>query len=186
MVYDKSDKHNTSYDSHNSEIAATPVQSVALENIGDTYSITDTLKFDVSNSSEKFELFRQFFAWSCNRCSKAPLSDNVNNLIYQELHYENTFFTDSDERIYVTLCDSKSYTNEVEKLRRDDSDLVLKIKKKKKMCLRVWGYLQGEYPYLLTDKGLTMKYKNYTIAKEKIPHLKIKREKPMQTVTKDI
>lgn len=51
MVYDISDKHNTSYDSHNSEIAATPVQSVALENIGDTYSIADTLKFDVSNLS---------------------------------------------------------------------------------------------------------------------------------------
>ena len=31
------------------------------------------------------------------------------------------------------------------------------------MRLRVWGYAKGEYLYMLTDGGLTLKYKTYTI-----------------------
>ena len=31
------------------------------------------------------------------------------------------------------------------------------------MRVRVWGYTNGEYLYMLVDDGLTLKYKTYTI-----------------------
>ena len=113
----------------------------------------------------------QFVAWNCNGCSIAPLADYASNPVFQELPDEDTYFLNSDEQIYLDLRHSKGYTNKLEKLRRDESDLLLKIEFKnalqKKMRLRVWGYLQGEYLYLLTNCGLTMNYKTHTIEKEK-------------------
>ena len=35
------------------------------------------------------------------------------------------------------------------------------------MRLRIWGYSQGKYLYLLTQHGLTMKCKTYSISKRK-------------------
>ena len=37
------------------------------------------------------------------------------------------YFTESDERVYLDLRVSESYTVELEKLKEDKSDLVLKI-----------------------------------------------------------
>ena len=36
----------------------------------------------------------------------------------------------------------------------------------KKMRLRVWGYINGKYLYMLLDGRLTLKYKTYTIKSE--------------------
>ena len=64
---------------------------------------------------------------------------------------------------------SKGNTDELEKLTRDDSGLVVVITLKKaavkKMHLRIVGYSQGEYWYAYTKKGYIMSYKNYNIAK---------------------
>ena len=50
---------------------------------------------------------------------------------------------------------------------RNDSKLTVTIKTKstltKKMRLRVWGYMKGEYMYMLSNGSLTLKYKTYTI-----------------------
>ena len=40
----------------------------------------------------------------------------------------------------------------------------------KKMRLRVWGYTNGEYRYMLLDGGVTLKYKTYTIKSEEDEH----------------
>ena len=65
---------------------------------------------------------------------------------------------------------SKRYTNELEKLTRDDGSvtLTIKLKKaaKKKMRLRVIAYSQVEYCYTSTNKGYIMTYKDYSIAKD--------------------
>ena len=65
---------------------------------------------------------------------------------------------------------SKGYTNELEKLTRDDSNVQLTIKLKKaatkKIRLRVTAYSQIEYYYLLSNNGMIMSYKNYSISKE--------------------
>ena len=64
---------------------------------------------------------------------------------------------------------SKSYTDELEKLNRDDSGLAVVINFKeaaaKKLKLRVTGLSQAEYWYLLSNKGYIMLYKNYNISK---------------------
>ena len=35
------------------------------------------------------------------------------------------------------------------------------------MRLKIWGYSQGDYLYSITELGLTMNYKPYSIAKSK-------------------
>ena len=45
--------------------------------------------------------------------------------------------------------------------------MMLKDAANKKMKLRVTGCYQGEYMYILTKNGLILKYKDYTIIKDK-------------------
>ena len=74
-----------------------------------------------------------------------------------------------DDRIYIDIRRSKGNYDELKKITRDDSGLVIYIKLKaaatKKMRLRVVGYSQGEYWYAYTNKGYIMAYQNYDIAK---------------------
>ena len=64
--------------------------------------------------------------WSCNGSSVAPLTDYINNPIYQELIDKDDYFnTKSDERIYLDLRASSGYTSEAEKLERNDSKINL-------------------------------------------------------------
>ena len=159
-MYNKRDKNNTVYHSYNVEVVANTIKSVTLENISQSYSVTNELKFDVSNQTQKYLLYMQFVAWNCISCPIASLTDYTNDPIFQQLPDKDTYFSDSDKRIYLDLWESKGYTNKFEKLRRDDSDLVLTVELKnvlqKKMHLRVWGYSQGEYLYLLSDRSLAM------------------------------
>lgn len=48
--------------------------------------------------------------------------------IYQELQEETEYFTTRDERLYLDLRLSYEYTNEMEKLERNNSETNLKIK----------------------------------------------------------
>ena len=92
-------------------------------------------------------MFKQFVDWSCNGCSVAPLTDYINNPIYQELPTESDYFSSSDERVYLDPKASYGYTKEVEKLERSDSKLNLKTElksaAKKKYRLRIWRYSIG-------------------------------------------
>ena len=79
-----------------------------------------------------------FVAYYCEGCNAAPLTQNRKIEIKQELTKENYYFgDDSDE-------ESSS----------------------KKMRLRVFVYSQAEYWYASTNKGYTMTYKDYSIAKD--------------------
>ena len=64
---------------------------------------------------------------------------------------------------------SKGCTDELEKINRDDSGLAVIVGFKeaaaKKLRLRTTGYSQGEYRYLLSNKGYIMSFKNYNISK---------------------
>ena len=55
----------------------------------------------------------------------------------------------------------------MEKPTRNNSKMVAKLDLQnaltKKMRLRVWGYTDREYLYMLLDSGLTLKYKTYSI-----------------------
>ena len=129
-TFDKSNEHNTIYNCFDVENTATFIKFVDLENISEAYSLTNQMKYDTSNKTQKHMLYKQFPVWNCDNCSIAPITDYINNLIFQELPTEEKYFSKSDERIYINLSDSKGYTNEIEKLSRNDSELVLKIELK--------------------------------------------------------
>ena len=81
IVYDKSEEHTSMYDSYNVELAAKAIKSVKLSNFTEVYSLTNDQKFNVNNLTQKYLLYKQFVAWSCNGSSVAPLSDYTNNSI---------------------------------------------------------------------------------------------------------
>ena len=109
-------------------------------------------------------------AHACNGCNSAPLTQYKNNEIYQEITAEDEFTSnEKDDRIYIDMRRSKGYTDELEKINRDDSGVALNISLKdaaaKKLRLRITGFSQAEYWYLLSNKGYIMSYKNYNISK---------------------
>ena len=66
-------------------------------------------------------MYKQFVAWSCNGSSVAPLTDYMNNKIYQELIKEDDYFdVRSDERLYLDLRASSGYVKEPEKPEQND------------------------------------------------------------------
>ena len=103
--------------------------------------------------------------------SVAPLRDYINNSFYQELIDEDDYFDNrSDERIYLDLRANSGYTSEAEKLERNNSKiklhLLLKSATSKKLRLRAWVHSIGEYLYILSRSGLTLRHRAYTINQE--------------------
>ena len=85
LVYNKSDKHLTLYDSYNVECAAKTMKSLEFVNISGQYSAKNTLKYVTSNDLQKHLLWKQFLVWHTNGCSNAPVTDFINNKVAQEL-----------------------------------------------------------------------------------------------------
>ena len=171
LVFDKSDQHLNIYDSYNAETAATSIKYIKLQNASNTYSEFNTIKFNLEDEEDRFVLYNAFVAWVTKGSSIVPESDYLYNEVRQQLPNRKTYFTDSDEKIYIDIRRSKGYTDEFERVNRDDSDLVVTVDLKnaaaKKMRLYVTGYYQGEYMYMLTKDGLVMNHKEYSIAKIK-------------------
>ena len=90
----------------------------------------------------------QFVAWYCKRSSIVPLLGYVHNPVYQEQPKLNNYFTNADKKIFDLRC-RKGYSNEIEKVNRDDRDLsitiILKAAATKKIRFHVTGYYQDEY-----------------------------------------
>ena len=100
--------------------------------------------------------------------SHIPLTDYLNNLIYEELISEDYYFdVISDKRIYLDLIASSGYVKEAEKLEQNNSKITLHIllkeAAKKKLRLRFWAHSLGEQLYILTKNGLTLRHKTYAI-----------------------
>ena len=169
LVYDRSDQHRSVYDSYNTELANTKIKKVQLENASKTYSSFNTVKLDTSDAHGKYLLYIQFAAWYCKGSSIVPLSDYANNLTFQELPDLNDYFTNSDEKLFINLRRGKGYTDELEKINRDNSDLMITVTLKaattKKMRLRVTGHYQGEYLYSLSKERFIMNYTEYGVNK---------------------
>ena len=64
LVFDKSDKHTTIYNSYNVELASKYIKSVKLSNFIKIYSLTNEEKYDTDNLTQKHLLQKQFVAWS--------------------------------------------------------------------------------------------------------------------------
>ena len=171
LVYDKSDQHLTTYVSYNSETAAISIKYIRLQNASNTYSEFNSIKFDLTDEEDRYVLYNAFLAWTIKGSSIVPEADYLYNKTKQELPNRNTYFTESDEKVYIDIRRSKGYTGEFERVNRDDSDLIVTVNLKqaatKKMRLYVTGYYQGEYMYMLTKDGLIMSHKEYSVAKIK-------------------
>ena len=116
------------------------IQNIKLFNISGAYSVTNTMKIDIRNGTQKHFLWTQYISWHCNGYTNAPDSDYINNPAFQDLLLENTYMSNiSDERMYIDLRDSLGYTNEIVRPGRNDSKLKLtieiKIRLTKKMAL---------------------------------------------------
>ena len=121
LLYDKSDKHLTIYSSYNAECVARIIKKIVLSNISDAYSATNMMKLDLSNDTKKHLLWKQYVAWNCNGYTAAPISDYINNPVFQELLLKSDYFgAKFDEKIYIDLRDSLGYTDEIEKPSRND------------------------------------------------------------------
>ena len=168
LVFDRSDKHLSIY---NFSVAATQIKSIKLQNASNTYSEFNTVKFDLEDEEDRYTLYNAFVAWVTRGSSIVPESDYMYNKIRQELPNRNTYFTDSDERVYIDLRRSKGFTGESERVNRDDSDLTVTVELKnaaaKKLRLRVTGYFQGKYNYIISTNGLIMNYKESGVSKIK-------------------
>ena len=124
LVYDKRDKHITIYDSCNADCAARMINNIELFNISDVHSATNTMKFDITNDTQKHLLWKQYIAWHYDGYTNASISYYINNPVFQELLPENTYISNtSDEIIYIDLKDSLGYTNEMEKPSGNDFEI---------------------------------------------------------------
>ena len=90
LVYDKSNKSTTIYDSYNVQMASKKIKSIKLTNFTGSYSLTNKKIYSTDNLTQKYLLFKQFVAWSCNGSSVAPLIDYINKPIYKQLLDEDT------------------------------------------------------------------------------------------------
>ena len=169
LVYDKSEQHNNVYDSYNAELAATHITTVQLENLNNKYGEINR-KYDLTEEHDKYLMYRNFVGWATGQgCTVGPLTQYANNEIYKELiKYEKYYSkTESDEKLYVDLRSGRGYSNELERIVRNDSSLTLTVTLQnaavKKYRLRVVGYYQGEYICSMTNLGLLLSYKDYGI-----------------------
>ena len=168
IVPDKSDKHTTIYDSYNREMAAQLIKTLQLSNFTEIYSLTNEKKYSIDNLTQKHLLYKQFIAWNCNESSIAPLTEHMDNPIFQELPDEETYYSlKSDEKIYLDLRASSGYVREAEKLERNDSKVNLQITLKEaatfNLRVRIWAYSLSEYLYVLSKSGLTLKHRTSAI-----------------------
>ena len=115
LVFDRSDHHLSIYDSYNVEVAATHLKTIKLQNAPNTYSEFNTVKFDPKREEDSYTLYNVFVAWVTNSSSIVPESDFMYNEARQEPPNRKTYFTDSEERIYIDIRRSKGYTDEFER-----------------------------------------------------------------------
>ena len=134
-----------------------------------SYALANEIKFDADDAEDAYWLYTQFVAFACNGCTIVPLTDYANNPTYQYLTKTDKYFS-YDQKMYLYLRRSKGCNNELESFTRDHCKLTLTVTLKdaatKNMRLRVTGYSQGEYYYVLSQRGSIIQYKNYGTTKD--------------------
>ena len=138
---------------------------ISIRNI---YSFTNEKKYSTDNLTQKHLLYKQFVSWNCNGSSVAPLTEYMDNPIFQELPDEETYYSlKRDEKVYLDLRATSGYVIETEKLERNDSKINLQITLKAAatfhLRVKIWVYSLSEYLYVVSKSGLTLKHRTYAI-----------------------
>ena len=114
LVYDKSEQHNSVYDSYKAELAATHISSIQLKNLNNKYGEINR-KYDLTEEHDKYLMYKNFVGWATGQgCTVGPLRQYANNEIYKELiKYENYYSkTKSDEKLlYVDIRRGRGFSN---------------------------------------------------------------------------
>ena len=152
-------------------MASTHIKSINQQNASNTYSKFNMVKFNLEDEEDRYMLHHASTAWVTDGSSIAPQSDYAYIRTYQEHPKQDDYFTDADERVYIDIRHSKGFMGEFEHVNCDDSDVNvtvdLKVAAPKNMRLRVTGYFQGKYMYMLSKDGRIMNYKEYGVNKQK-------------------
>ena len=76
-------------------------KKIKLSNISDAYSAANMVKFNISNDTQKHLLWKQCVTWQCNGYTAAPISDYINNPVFQEFLVRLFWYfgAKSDEKI---------------------------------------------------------------------------------------
>ena len=149
-------------------MAAQLIKFLKLSNFTEIYSLTNGKKYSTDNLTQRYLRYKQFVAWNCNGFTVVPLSEYMDNPIFQELPDENTYYSAKcGERVYLDFRSSSGYVKEAEKLERNDSKINLQITLKDvadfTLRIRIWAYSLFEYLYVLLESGLTLKHRTYII-----------------------
>ena len=75
-------------------------------------------------------MYKNFVGWATGQgCTVGQLKQYANNEIYKELiKYENYYSkTKSDEKLYIDIRRGRGFSNELERIVRNDSSLTLTI-----------------------------------------------------------
>ena len=108
IVYDKSYHHETIYDSYDVELAPKLIKSVKFENAGTTYSLTGKTEYNLEKEDGKIQLYAMLPSFVCGGYSSAPLTQYINNPIYQEMTSEDEYASNTrDDLLYIDLRRSK-------------------------------------------------------------------------------
>ena len=117
IVYDKSYHHETIYDSYDVELATKIIKSVKFDNASTTYSLTGQIEYNLEKEDDKHILYKMLPSYFCKGYSSAPLSQYINNPIYQDMTPEDEWGSNKrDDRLYIDLRRSRGYTDELEKI----------------------------------------------------------------------
>ena len=153
IMYNKNDQHQTIYDSYNIELVAKTVQSLTIENTSNTYSLTGTLELNIDNANDNYILYQIFVAYNCDIicCTTHSIQKQQDLSGINKINFGNN----SHEKLHIDMKRSKGYTDKLEKLTCNNSDISLTVKLKaattKKLRLKVVVYSQAEYLYTMSD-----------------------------------
>ena len=79
LVYNRSDQLLSIDNSYNAEVVATYIMSIKLQNVSNTYSEFNMVKFDLEDSEDQYTLHNAFTAWVTDGSSIAPRSTYAYN-----------------------------------------------------------------------------------------------------------
>ena len=110
LVYDKSEQHNTIYDSYNAESAATRIGSIQLENLNNKYGELNK-KYDLTDEHDKYEMYRNFVAWAAGGGSSVgPLTEYSKNEVYKQLtRHEKSYIPPFRRAKIRSICIFSAY-----------------------------------------------------------------------------